>query len=74
LLFFDSVEDAMECAPLPRKKDELMRFVWRVKGDGTNFIADKSYSEDNFVEDVQRELRNANVEFSSSSILMIGRK
>jgi len=27
LLFFDNVEDAMEYAPLPRKKDELMRFV-----------------------------------------------
>jgi len=70
LLFFDNVDDATEYAALPRKKDELMHFVRRVKGDGTNFIADKSFSEEFFVEDVQRELRNADLEFSSFSLFI----
>jgi len=43
-----------------------MRDVRRVKG-GSNFIADKRFSEEYFIHDVERELRNAGVEFSSFS-------
>jgi hypothetical protein len=46
-----------------------MRYVRRVKG-GSNFIADKSFSEEYFVQDVERELRNAGVEFSSFSFFI----
>jgi len=43
----------------------LTRFLNRVKGGGCNFIADKIFSEQFFAEDVEKELRKANVEFDS---------
>jgi len=69
LLFFDNLDDAIKFAPLPHKKDELMRYVRRVKG-GSNFIADKIFSEEYFNQDVERELRNAGAEFSSFSFFI----
>jgi len=69
LLFFDNLDDAMQFAPLPHKKDELFRYVRRVKG-GSNFIADKIFSVEFFNQDVERELRNAGVEFTSFSFFI----
>ena len=69
LLFFDNLDDAINFAPLPHKKDELMRYVRRLKGGG-NFIADKIFSEENFVHDVGRELRHAGLEFTSFTLFI----
>jgi hypothetical protein len=41
-----------------------------LKGEGRNFVADKCFSEEFFVQDVHRELKNANIEFSSFSFFI----